>query len=118
MKAANANPGNVLFISFGDRVCTELKRVLPEYKVYFLTAARFYTADKLVEKLATMGVDGVDISFDPSIISQKYVDRVKAAGYSFHVWTVDNPEMVKLAFSVGAETLTTNRAKFILESCK
>ena len=117
-KATNVNPGNVLFISFGDKVCAELKRVLPEYKVYFLTAARSYTADKLVEKLATMGVDGVDISFDPAIIDQKYVERVKAAGYSFHVWTVDNPETAMLAFSLGADTLTTNRAKFILESCK
>ena len=117
-KSANVNPGNVLFISFGDKICAALKRALPEYKVYFLTGAKTYVAEKLVEKLAELGVDGVDISFDPAIINQKYVDCVKSAGYSFHVWTVDDPETAKKAFSVGAETLTTNRAKFILESSK
>lgn len=117
-KAKNVHPGNVLFISFGDRVCAALKRALPDYRVYFLTTAKTFTAEKLVAKLASMGVDGVDISFDPAIIDRAYVKTVKAAGYSFHVWTVDDPKTAKEAFARGAETVTTNRAKFILESCE
>ena len=116
-KAKNVNPGNVLFISFGERICAALKRAMPGYKVYFLTGAEKYTAEKLVAKLRSMGVDGVDISFKPALITADYVRTVKDAGFSFHVWTVDDPERAKKAFAVGADTLTTNRAKFILEAC-
>ena len=110
-KAKNVNPQNVLFISFGDRICAALKKAMPEYKVYFLTGAKSYTVEKLIAKLSAMGVDGVDISFDPKVIDKAYVDAVKAAGFSFHVWTVDNLERAKQAFAVGADTLTTNCAK-------
>ena len=117
-RAKNVNPGNVLFISFGDKVCAELKRAMPEYKVYFLTGAEKYTAEELVAKLRDMGVDGVDISFKPALITADYVRTVKDAGFSFHVWTVDDSEKAKRAFAVGADTLTTNCAKKILEECR
>ena len=114
-KAANVNPGNVLFISFGDKVCAELKRVMPEYRVYFLTGAKKFTAAALVGRLRELGVDGVDISFDPEVITAEYVRTVKDAGFSFHVWTVDDLERAKTAFAVGADTLTTNCAKKLMD---
>ena len=114
-KAANVNPGNVLFISFGDKVCAELKRVMPEYRVYFLTGAKKFTAAALVGRLRELGVDGVDISFDPEVITAEYVRTVKDAGFSFHVWTVDDLEKAKTAFAVGADTLTTNCAKKLMD---
>ena len=114
-KAANVNPGNVLFISFGGKVCAELKRVMPEYKVYFLTGAKRFSAEAQVAKLRELGVDGVDISFDPKVIDAEYVRTVKDAGFSFHVWTVDSLEKAKKAFAVGAETLTTNCAKELVD---
>ena len=114
-KARNVNPRNVLFISFGGRICAELKRKMPEYKVYFLTGAKAYSAEALVGKLRDMGVDGVDIHFDPAVIDADYVRTVKDAGFSFHVWTVDDLEKAKMAFAVGADTLTTNCAKKLLD---
>ena len=59
------------------------------------------------------GVDGVDISFDPEVITADYVRSVKDAGFSFHVWTIDDLETARKAFAVGADTLTTNCAKKI-----
>ena len=114
-KAASVNPGNVLFISFGDKVCAALKREMPEYRTYFLTGAKKYTAEALVAKLRGMGVDGVDISFDPTVITADYVRTVKDAGFSFHVWTVDDLGKAEKAFAVGADTLTTNCAKKLLD---
>ena len=114
-KAKNVNPGNVLFISFGDKVCAELKRVMPDYKVYFLTGAKKLSAEALVVRLRELGVDGVDISFNPKVIDAEYVRTVKDAGFSFHVWTVDSLEKAEKAFAVGAETLTTNCAKKLVD---
>ena len=128
-KNEKAHPRNVLFISFGEKVCAELKRQMPEYRVYWLTGCRkrvkgeadrakwpVRAPEEIVAKLRELGADGVDISFDPAVIDAAYVKAVKDAGYSFHVWTIDDPACARLAFSVGADTLTTNRAKYILDS--
>ena len=121
--AKNVNPRNVLFITFGDKVCAELKRQLPEYKTYFLLgshrrwngASRPWTADEVIAKLRELRADGVDISFDPAVHTDEFVAKVKAAGFSFHVWTVDDLKKAKQAFAVGADTLTTNCAKRLLD---
>ena len=129
-RAPNVNPGNVLFISFGERICAELKKAMPDYKVYFLIGCRKGApgvpraqwtprpVGEVVAKLRELGVDGVDISYDPAVVDKAYVDAVKAAGFEFHVWTVDRPDLAKRAFASGVDSLTTNRAKFILESCQ
>jgi glycerophosphoryl diester phosphodiesterase len=118
----------VLFITFGQRIAAALKREMPTYRTYWLTGCRksvpgemdhrkwpVFTAEDLIATLRRLGVDGVDIRFDPSVIDAEYVNKVKAAGFSFHVWTIDDLETAKKAFAVGADTLTTNRAKGLLE---
>ena len=116
VRAKNVNPRNVLFISFGEKVCAELKRQLPEYRVYWLTASRSSSPEPLIEKLGELKADGVDICFRPELHTAAFVKAVHDAGYGFHVWTVDSPKVAELAFAAGVDTLTTNRAKYLLES--
>lgn len=113
-KQKNATPANVLFISFGDKVCAELKRQMPEYRVYWLTGANI-TAEAVVAKLKELGVDGVDIHFDPAVVDETYVKKVRDAGFMFHAWTVNNLAQAELAFSRGVETVTTDCAKKLLD---
>ena len=125
-RASNANPGNVLFISFGDKVCAELKRQLPDYKVYFLMGAsrkwgdakQPWTVDEVLERLRKTGADGIDIQFAPAVHDAAFVKGIKDAGFEFHVWTVDDPQTARQAFAVGADSLTTNRAKYILDALR
>lgn len=113
-RQTKATPKNVLFISFGDRLCAELKRQMPEYRVYWLTRAN-KTADEVIAKLQELGVDGVDIMFDPNVIDAEYVRKVRGAGFMFHVWTIDDLEKAEKAFACGAQTVTTNCAKKLLD---
>lgn len=122
---SNATPKNTLFISFGDDVCAELKRQMPEYRVYWLTSGNarddkkhVYTAEEIIAILKKLGVDGVDIHFKPKTITADFIKKVRDAGFGFHVWTIDNLKLAKLAFSRGAETVTTNCAKKMLEQHK
>ena len=62
-----------------------------------------------------LGADGVDIRFDPDVITEGFVRAVKAAGFELHVWTIDDLERAKLAFARGAQTVTTNCAKKLLD---
>ena len=122
-KQRKATPKNVLFITFGDKVCAELKRQMPEYKAYWLTGAkrgrkkdaRPITVDYVLAKLQETGADGVDCQFDPDVITAEFVKAVKDAGYEFHMWTIDDLETTELAFSRGAQTVTTNCAKKLLD---
>ncbi|MBO4710146.1 MAG: glycerophosphodiester phosphodiesterase [Kiritimatiellae bacterium] len=115
----NANPGNILFICFNKSVCQALKDILPEYTVYWLVnatkvengASRPITADEVVAGAREAAADGVDMYFNPEIVDEAFVAAVKKAGFSFHVWTVDDLSRALRAFAVGADTVTTNCAK-------
>ena len=116
-KEPKATPETVLFISFGRKVSAELKRQMPEFKVYWLTG-REITAEALVAELRALGVDGADIKFRPDMVTAEFISAVKDAGFELHVWTVDDPELAAEAFRRGAQTVTTNRAKYILDSLR
>ena len=53
--------------------------------------------------------------FDPDVVDESFVAAVKQAGLSFHVWTVDDLHLALRAFAVGADTVTTNCAKKLLD---
>ncbi|MCR5750796.1 MAG: hypothetical protein K6G91_02435 [Kiritimatiellae bacterium] len=115
-----ANSGNILFISFNAETCAELKRQMPDYKVYLLLSSRDkvaggkpvpVSADEVVRRVRKCGADGVDIKFDPEIHTAKFISAVKSAGLEFHVWTVDQSLKTMLAFCRGADTVTTNCAQ-------
>lgn len=120
-KQSVATPETALFICFGDDVCAELKRQMPEYKVYWLcSATKFvkkgaprvaWTPAEIIKTLKRIDADGVDISFDPAVVTEAFVKEIKDAGFELHVWTVDDLDKALLAFERGAQTVTTNRAK-------
>lgn len=116
----NATPENTLFISFNDASCAALKKAMPEYKVYWLVSpkkdAPWTNANAIVEKLESIGADGVDAKFNQEIVTAGYIKTVRDAGFEFHVWTVDDLADSILAFSRGAQTVTTNCAKKQLDA--
>ena len=119
----NATPGNVLFICFNQGVCKAVKDILPEYTVYWLVcakkadggASRPITVDEVVAGARAAAADGVDMQFDPDVVNEAFVAAVKKAGLSFHVWTVDDLSHALRAFAVGADTVTTNCAKDLVD---
>jgi glycerophosphoryl diester phosphodiesterase len=124
---SKASPDKVLFISFGSNVCRELKRQMPEFKTYWLTWSRKKLATgqivdhnpkDLIDHMKSLGVDGLDIHFDPKRITPDFVKSIKDAGFEFHVWTVDEIKKTCKAFGAGAQTVTTNRALGLLDEFK
>ena len=123
-RQSQATPANVRFITFGDRIAKALKETMPDYKLYFLLSARrsrkapAWTADEVLAKLRETCADGVDIRFDPAVHDAAFVNRIKDEGYEFHVWTIDDLATARKAFAVGADTVTTNCAKKLLDEYK
>lgn len=124
----NATPENTLFISFGEESCKAIKKAMPEYKVYWLTGSKVpqldekgdviagakwrpITPERVIERLKYMNADGVDINYNRDIITTEFINKVKGAGFEFHVWTIDDLASAIFAFRRGADTVTTNRAQ-------
>lgn len=122
-KHAKVSPENALFISFNAKTCAELKKLMPEYKVYWLVGSvrrvgkkRIpVTVEYVLKMLKNTGADGVDMGFDPNVVTAEFIKAVKDAGYEFHVWTIDDLAVSRMAFERGAQTVTTNNAKELLE---
>lgn len=119
-KQHKANNRNTLFICFSTKVCAELKRLMPEYKVYWLTSTHrkdkngnslVNTADYVIEMAKSCNADGIDALFDPKIITADYIRAVRESGLEYHSWTVDHTVKSMLAFCRGSQTVTTNCAK-------
>lgn len=125
-KQTKATPKNTLFISFNAASCKALKEQMPEYKVFWLTGARkgwkpttpAVTTDDVLKALKETGADGVDMLFDPKVVTAAFIKTIRDAGYEFHVWTVDNLMTSLLAFERGVQTVTTNCAKRQLDEFK
>jgi len=113
---SKATPKNVLFISFNKSSCEALKKQLPDYKVYWLTSAtKKLTAEHILKTLRETGADGVDCQFKRDIVTAEMIAAVRKAGYEFHAWTIDDLANAEEAFKRGAQTVTTNRAKGLLD---
>ena len=123
---SNANSGNVLFLAFNKEVCRAVKETMPDYSVYWLVGShlgregerRALTAEEVVAGAREAAADGVDMAFDPEVVDEAFVAAVKKAGLSFHVWTIDDLRLAMRAFAVGADTVTTNCAKEMLDEYK
>ena len=118
-----ATPSNTLFISFNRNTCLELKKQLPDFRVFLLHGARSswkkdappITADTLLAKVRGTAINGVSVSYDPAVVTADFIRTFRDAGLEFHVWTIDSLDRALQAFERGAQTVTTNRAKDLLD---
>jgi len=56
---------------------------------------------------------GVDMKFVPEVVTAEYVRAIRDAGFEFHAWTIDDPNLAREAFRRGVQTVTTNRAQYL-----
>lgn len=107
-------------ISFNSDVCRDVKQVMPELKVFWLSGQR---RDKetgewgppLEELIATaqqIHADGLDLNANEKI-DAAFVKQVKDAGLELYVWTVNDPaEMLRLT-RAGVDGITTDRPGYM-----
>lgn len=120
---AQLPPEKVVMISFKNNIVKLYKQRFPNRKAYFLAnflvsqdGTWWPSVDRLIEELNEMGADGVDIRANFTFLNQEYVDKVKAAGFEFSVWTVDDPATAKRCIDIGINIITSNCAAHIRDS--
>ena len=122
-KQSKATPKNTLFLCGTVECGKAFKQLMPEYKVLaclnclksWEKGAPPVPVEKTIAVAKEMGADGVDLRYIGGVTTAKYMKAIKNAGLEMHVWTIDRlPDAVE-AFRRGAQTVTTNCAKKLLD---
>ena len=92
----------VIFISFDLNNLIELRRLLPEQKLMYLTCG--YDAD-ILEALKTYRLD-LDVAY--TYMTPESVAELHANGIEVNCWTVDGPEDAARLIEMGVDYITTN----------
>lgn len=118
----NADVSRMLIIAFNTEVVKECKRLLPDYRVHWLTGfkqdrkdgAWHPNAAQVVETYKTIGADGVGMQGNRMVVNEDFVKTLKDGGVQeFHVWTINSPEDAKYLQSLGPIGITTDRPDLI-----
>jgi glycerophosphoryl diester phosphodiesterase len=118
IEALKLEPEELLFISFKADVVAAVRRELPRYKAYLLVGLKFKdgnvvpTAAELIETLGKIDATGADVKGIREL-DKEYFDRIKAAGFEFHVWTIDDPGTARKFAGWGVDSITSNRAGWL-----
>ena len=103
----------IVVISFKEKVIRALKARAPQYKAMWLSGFKEAASGKktpslnrILKTLKKIRADG--FSSSKSGIEQSIIKGVKASGYEYHVWTIDDGDTAKQLVEWGAQSITTN----------
>lgn len=102
--------GFVDYISFSLNICKQLKRFDPEAEVSYLNG------DLSPKQIADLGINGIDYHY--SILLEKHpewIDEAHELDLSVNVWTVNDPEMMKMLIEKGVDYITTDEPLILLD---
>jgi len=121
LKSTDLRSSQIVLISFNTEVIREFKSVAPEYKACWLSSFAkgkqplSPSAASVMETLRAIRADGFSSRADPRLDSA-YIDVIRNAGFEYHCWTVDDPEVAVDFLRLGARSITTNRPAFLRDS--
>lgn len=111
----------IVIIGFDQATVAEVRKLLPEIKVYWLvsykrdkaTSQWNPTVEDVFETLARIKPHGLDTEGNPDVVNQSFVERLRREGYEFHVWTIDDGQRARMFRDLGVDSITTNRPAFL-----
>ena len=115
-------PSQVVPIGFSRETMRLLKQALPKLEVCWvaefqrtLPTGRWRpTAETLIRQARDAGLDGLDVS-GKGPVDAEFARKVKDAGLSLYIWTVDSPALAHRLITAGVDGITTNRPGWLRE---
>ncbi|HIE97494.1 MAG TPA: glycerophosphodiester phosphodiesterase [Planctomycetes bacterium] len=121
LAASGLKPEQIVIICFDQTVVTQSRKLMPEYDVNWLTGYKQKTKQSawkpsqhdVLKILARTGATGLGTNGNLNVIDHAFVNSVRAAGFEFHVWTVNDVAPARQFADLGAFSITTDRPAFI-----
>lgn len=98
---------NVEYISFSLHACRELRRLIPDAKVYYLASS---TAKALTPAQAKAeNFTGIDYHTKLFVANPQWVAECRELGLKTNVWTVNTEEMMREMIKLNVDYITTDK---------
>ncbi|MEJ6567312.1 MAG: glycerophosphodiester phosphodiesterase [Akkermansiaceae bacterium] len=122
IEESELEPEQIVIISFQKAVILNAKIAMPMLKACWLCSFKREkktgeikpTEAEVMKSLNSVRADGLSCG-DHSSLTSVFLNRVRAAGYETHCWTVDNPKRAEELAKLGMDSITTNRPALIRE---
>ncbi len=94
---------NVIFISFDFENCVNVRKLLPENDVQFLTSKEI--TSELIEKLCE---NHLNLDIDYKQLNAENIELLHSKGIKVNCWTCDDKETAEKLVSFGVDFITSN----------
>ncbi|MGJ8725985.1 MAG: glycerophosphodiester phosphodiesterase [Roseibacillus sp.] len=114
LAASSLQPDQIVVISFDADFVTAWKKACPDcYTSLIISHNRKRwglspSADKTLALLKATGADGLSTNTHRAV-NKKFVNRLRSAGYSHHVWTINDAKTARRFVGYCTQTITTDR---------
>jgi len=119
IEASSKPPQQLPIITFSYEVAKQAKALLPAHEVSFLydwkkdkDTGKPVTPEQLIAMAKAAKLDGLSVKHTGPITAE-YVMKVKAAGFKFYVWTVEDAAIARRMLDAGVDAITTNRPEWL-----
>ncbi len=119
--ASGLDKEQIRVIAFNKEVIAAVQRQLPAIKAYWLTSYKqdpvtrgWKPSGKTVrETLKAVKADGLGTKAETEVVDADFVRELRAGGWEFHVWTIDDLPLARRFLELGVDSITTNRPAFL-----
>lgn len=103
---------NVIIISFNKQILKDIRHKNPNINIQWL-------ADLNKENVDFCAENNMNIDSDNKTVTEECIAYAHDNGVLVNVWTVDEPELIKILINYGADFISTNKTNsFMKTSCK
>ena len=106
------DPERVMFISFGLHICEKIAAEHPQFKVQYLKSI------KSPQKVATLGINGIDYNHMILSICDKWVEQARELGMDVNAWTLNKAATTQRMLGAGVDQITTDTPLLAREMMK
>lgn len=122
IEASGLQASQIVIISFNAPVIREMKERAPRFKACWLSSFEKASPlkpskDVVLATLRETKADGFSSRADARL-TPDYINAIRGAGFEYHCWTVDEPEVARKFLELGALSVTTNRPAFLRAALK
>ncbi|EMI42625.1 glycerophosphodiester phosphodiesterase [Rhodopirellula sp. SWK7] len=114
----------IVIIAFSEAVVKACRQSMPQYQCNWLTSFKRTDAPAswkpeqkdVIASLTRTEATGLGAHGNEEVIEREFVERVHAAGYEFHVWTINDLDAARRFVRLGVDSITTDRPALIRKS--
>ncbi len=118
---SNVDLKKVSIIAFNSDIIAAMKKYLPTMKAHWLVAFRVNESGERIRSdseifkiLREINADGIDC-YAHGTIDKNFAQSLKREGFEFHVWTVNDVKVARYVRSLGVDSITTDKPRWLRE---